>query len=381
MVDISSEIKGVQFRNPVLLAGGPGVKGETLKKVGLAGAGGVVTKTFRLKGTKQIYPRIFKIGKNNLVNVEGPSEEDAQSWLKEISIAKEAGVPVVASIIGSPEPPFQEIIELAKLCQKSGADMMEYVLFHAVSKKSDYRKVGIDTTQDPEVIFDITRAIRTHVDIPISLKLPPSTLDIVAMAKAAEQAGADALTAINTLPNCLAGIDIETGKPIHDALGNYSGTGIKPLGLGSVARIAKAVKIPVVGVGGILSWRDMVEYIMVGAHHVEICTAFFIKGIDIFKEMVSGLSDYMENKGYKSLSELQGIALQHIKTMGEAERVPAYATVDEDICTGCKMCMQSCVYGAISSYEDTIKIDNEKCGGCGMCLAVCPVNAITLVQV
>lgn len=382
-MDLSVDLAGVRFPNPLLLGGGPGVTGETMKKAGLSGAGGVVTKTHRLVGMPQISPRIFKTGKLGLVNLEGPANEDGELWFKEeIRIAKEGGVPVVGSIIGLPEPPFEETVKLAEICEQAGADIIEYVLFHVVSKKVGYRKVQVDSTQDPEITFQITTAIRKAVSIPISIKLPPTTLDIVALAKAAEEGGASAITAINTLPNCLPGVDIERGRPLSPALGNYSGAGIKPLGLGSVARIASSVSIPVVGVGGIFTWQDALEYIMVGAHQVELCTAFMLRGSSVFGEIVNGIKQFMERKGYKELSEIRGIALPHIKPWAELSKVSLVARINEDSCSVCKRCIDSCVYGAIEfKPPEAVSILKEKCRGCGTCVQVCPIeDAISLVN-
>jgi dihydropyrimidine dehydrogenase (NAD+) subunit PreA len=132
-------------------------------------------------------------------------------------------------------------------------------------------------------------------------------------------------------------------------------------------------------VGGILTWKDAVEYIMVGAHHVEICTAFFLKGFKIFREMVNGVKEFMEEKGYEKIEDMRGIALKHIRQFQELERVELHAEIYEEVCNACKKCVKSCVYGAIVyRAPETIAIDAQKCGGCGMCSEVCPVNAISM---
>ncbi len=382
MADLSVKIGNVIFPNPVFLAGGPGVTPQTLESALENGAGGIVTKTFQLKPYKQISPRLYKAGKLGIVNLEGPSEEESSFWIRVIESFKKRGFKVVASIIGWPEQPYTELTTLARQCEEAGADVLEYVFFHFVSRKpaADSLEPVIDTTQDPRVVYDITKAIREVVSIPISAKLPPTTLDISRLAMAAQLAGANAVSAVNTIPNTCPGVNLETGKPLAPALGNYSGPALKPVGLGAVARIKKAVDIHVSGVGGIVTWRDVAEYIMLGAGHVQIATAFFEKGPAIFGELTKGLSEFMDNHGYKNIKEMCGVALPHLRHYSEVEKKDLVALRNEEWCNQCGLCVRSCVYNAINQQDKLVIFDQARCRGCGMCSQVCNRQAITFIE-
>jgi dihydropyrimidine dehydrogenase (NAD+) subunit PreA len=239
--------------------------------------------------------------------------------------------------------------------------------------------VGMHIGRDPQLTAEQTRAVKEAIDLPVSVKLSPNFAYLDEIARAAEQAGADAISATNSV-QALYGIDIESGKPWLPAFGGYSGPAIKPITLRCVAKIARAVTIPISGIGGISSWRDVVEYIMVGATTVQTCTAVMWNGLTIFNEWIEGLKSFMDRKGYDSIEDFRGIALPYLTSVEElATHAPATAAVDGDLCTGCKMCIQVCQYDAITLSTDKVRVDDAKCDGCGLCIAWCPVSAITLM--
>jgi dihydropyrimidine dehydrogenase (NAD+) subunit PreA len=147
-----------------------------------------------------------------------------------------------------------------------------------------------------------------------------------------------------------------------------------------VAKIAKAVKIPISGIGGVSHWRDIVEYIMVGATTVQTCTAVMWRGLRVFKEFSNGLMDFMERKGYQTIEDFKGIALKYLTTVEElAKKEPMHAVIDKGLCNGCKICVRVCQYDAIEIIKEMARIDQKKCDGCGLCRSWCPNEAIDLV--
>jgi dihydropyrimidine dehydrogenase (NAD+) subunit PreA len=384
-IDLTTEFAGIEFPNPLILASGPiGWCGKSLKKAAEAGAGGVVTKTMMLEEARYPRPR-YAITKLGIQNIETFSEIGAEKWAKkEIKIAKEARVPIIGSIIGGRE--IEGWIKLAKLLENAGIDMIELNLScpHPLPEK---KHLGMILGQDPNAVMEIVKSVKEEVSVPVMTKLTIKVLDIAEIAKTAEKAGADAISAINTVPESLMGIDIETGKPYLPCLGGYSGPGIKPIALGAVVKIAKAVNIPISGIGGVMSWSDAIEMIMAGATTVQLCTVVMLKGVGIFKEMLQGIKEFMHRKGYGSIKSLRGVALKYIVSLSEVElEPPIELEVNENLCKGCGLCCKICPYEAVSlssskgSGRTTAIIHPDKCEVCGLCVQLCPTQAIKYIE-
>jgi len=205
---------------------------------------------------------------------------------------------VIASVYGFTT---EEYVEVAKILSGAGADAIELNC-----SCPHVSKVGL-IGQNPELVREVTEAVKDAVNVPVYVKLTPNVTDIASVAKAAEEAGADAVTAINTV-KALA-IDIELQRPILSAtFGGLSGPAIKPIALRAVYEIYKAVEIPVIGVGGIKNWRDAIEFHLAGATATQIGTAIYLKGTRVFKEITEGIKRYLKRKGYKSIKEIIGKA-------------------------------------------------------------------------
>jgi dihydroorotate dehydrogenase (NAD+) catalytic subunit len=368
--DLSVELAGIKLRNPLISASGPwGKDAETIKRTAQGGAGAVVTKTIRLKPAKVARPCMVKVGTNSLLNCEEWSDIDYTRWVeKEIRIAKEAGVPIIANLSGLEYGSINGgVTKMAPLMERAGADMLE---LHA-----------------PE----ITELVRDKVDIPIIVKLPAGAEfhgsgdkeeDLVARAKKAEKAGADAIVAVPRRDIGLK-IDIETGKPLLGSpggIGWISGESIKAATIKCVSDVARAVKIPVISGGGVMNSYDAIEALMAGATCLEIGTAPLLKGIDVFKRINNGIEEFMKRKGYSNVNEITGVALKFIedsekKGVVHWEGIPPL--VNMDLCNKCGICEKVCSYGAIK-VKETTEIDESACYGCGLCVSVCPRRALSL---
>jgi len=384
MVDISVNFGGVQLTNPIILASGaPGWSGEHLKKAALAGAGAVIPKSIGSPAKWLNHPRVGRIGvirinkkPIGMINLELFSTLPLEQWVKkELKIAAEGGAPVIASVVANPDPSSTQ--KIASTVADTGYVSMIEV---NVSCPMPAEKVGMHIGRDPKLTAEQVKAVKEAVDLPVMVKLSPNFAYIDEIAKAAEKAGADAISATNSV-QALYGIDIENGRPILPAFGGYSGPAIKPITLRCVAKIAKTVKIPISGIGGISSWRDVVEFIMAGATTVQICTAVMWRGLRVFKEFSSSLKPFMERKGYEKITDFKGIALKYLTTVEElAMKEPMHAMVDEPLCNGCSICVNLCQYDAIQIVKGTAKVNSEKCDGCGLCKEFCPTSAIKLIR-
>lgn len=384
MVDLSVNFAGVKMKNPVILASAtPGWDGEHLKKAALAGAGGVVPKSIGPPGVWSQHPRcgrlsIIRTGKTpiGMVNVELYTTKSREEWLtKDLKIAFEGGCAIIASIVAQPDP--DETARLAREVSDSG---FVHMIELNVSCPMPVKDVGFRMGSNPDITHIQTKAVRSQTTLPILVKLTPNISDMVPVVKAAEEAGADAFAISNSIRS-FAGIDIETGKPYLPAFGGYTGPAIKPIIQRFVAEVAMNTKLPISAIGGISTWRDIVEFIMLGATTVQTCTAIMWRGYKQFQTLIKGLEEFMERKGYSTIDDFRGITLPYITTIENyAKNPPKVAHVDRNLCNDCKVCLPICFYDAIS-FEPNMKVNESLCDGCGLCVELCPKGALSLKEV
>jgi dihydropyrimidine dehydrogenase (NAD+) subunit PreA len=230
--------------------------------------------------------------------------------------------------------------------------------------------------------------VREVTRLPLWIKLTPNVTDITLIAKVARDAGGDAITATNTLSG-LAGIDLEKLSPLPSVggigiFGGYSGPGLKAVSLRCVASIARTVDVPLVGCGGISKWQDAAEYISVGASLVQLATAVMWNGFKTIERLTRGLSDYLDTKGFVSVSDLVGKALPQLRHYPELDlSIKLLAYVDPNRCNGCGLCITACDSGgfeALFMQDKKAVVDVVKCDGCGLCVGICPSDGITMME-
>jgi len=218
---------------------------------------------------------------------------------KEIILAKQGDVPVVVSIFGAN---VEEFCTIAKKMEKSGADALELNL-----SCPHGGKYGASIGQDPQLTGEIVGAVKNSVQIPVFVKLTPNVTDLIPIAKSAENNGADAISAINTVRAMC--IDIETGHPLlSNKFGGLSGPAIKPIAIKHIYDLYKEVKIPLIGVGGIVSWEDAIEFFLAGATAIQVGTGLLWNSyLDMFNKLTEGILRYLKRKGYTRLEEIIGL--------------------------------------------------------------------------
>jgi len=293
------EIAGLKFRNPTMLASGfLGVSGLTLGRAVEAGAGAIVTKSSSLKPREgNPGPTIVELPVG-LLNAIGLASPGIVLMKDEIEEAKRSGVPVIVSVFGFSVSDYSKS---ARFAETYGADAVE--LNVSCPHVSGVSEIG----QDPKIVAKVTRTVKKAVDIPVFAKLSPNVSNIVEIGRAVERAGADAITAINTIKGML--IDIRVRLPVLSAkIGGLSGPAIKPVAVRCVYELVEKVKLPIIGVGGIMGWEDAVEFFLAGASAVQIGTAILRKDLNVFSEVTEGLASYLKANGFTSVSELVGLA-------------------------------------------------------------------------
>jgi dihydropyrimidine dehydrogenase (NAD+) subunit PreA len=389
MADLATQFLGMKFPNPFILASSPVTTNGALIIEGFrAGWGGAVLKTIGLEPTPNPSPALYIIrsgrDKRGMINLELITEYPIENWITEIKRirAEFPDRPLIASIMGGGKPDdWQRVMDIIEPCEISAYEMN-------VSCPNFSEKRGAQLGQDPDSLGKAVGWVRSATKLPVIVKLTPNVTDIIALAQVAMQAGANAVTATNTLSG-IGGVDLECMAPLpaveeYSATGGYSGPGLKPVSLRCAATIAKALGVPLIGSGGVSRWQDAAEYMAVGASLVAICTAVMWNGYRIIEKLTSGLSDYLDKHQYTSPSELVGKALPNLvkySSLNLSARMTA-SVIDEN-CNGCGECVIACATGAVGALNVIDKkafIDIARCKGCGLCVGVCPRNAVRLIK-
>jgi len=391
---LETTVGPLTLKNPFLLASGPPTaSGEQIRHAFRLGWAGAVTKTIAPDAMEilDVSPRFaaWKDENSGLLgfeNIELLSKKDESYWTGEIAATKKEYPDrvLVASIMASLD--LDEWQELTCTVQDAGADAIE--LNVSCPHGMPERGVGAAIGQHADLVREVTRAVRQVVTVPLIVKLTPNVTDIVPVAEAAVDAGADILAAINTV-QCLMGIDLETLEPRPSVggastYGGYSGPAVKPIGLRMISQIAGELPVPLMGIGGISRWQDAAEYIAAGASAVQVCTAVMWEGAGIIRGMNAGLSGYLAEKRFTDVTVLKGRALPRIGTHASLSRSDyRFATRQfPERCTSCGRCVTACRdggYHAISIADGEVAIDTDRCDGCSLCSYVCPEGVIVML--
>ncbi len=285
----------------MLASGILGYSAQTFKSIVEGGAAAVVTKSVGLKPRKG-YANPTVVQTNcGLINAVGLPNPGIEEFVKDIRETRASlKVPVIVSVYGFSAEEYALVAEKAV---GAGADAVELNV-----SCPHVRETGAEIGQKPEVLAEVVRRVKAAVEKPVFVKLSPNVTNIAAIAEAAVKAGADAITAINTVK--AMAIDVETTKPIlSNRKGGLSGPAIKPLAVRCIYEIYEmGIKKPIIGCGGIASWRDAVEFMLAGAATVQIGTAIATKGPNVFKAITRGIKAYLKRKGFKSVTEIVGLA-------------------------------------------------------------------------
>ena len=398
---LSVEFAGLTFKNPFILSSAPPtMDARHIIRAAKLGWGGAVMKTVTEEPTVDPRTRLGVLRKNGkaigMNNIELLSRKPlttwTDDWIPKIKQEAPEDFIFIASIMSGIEP--EGWTALAETMSRTGADAIEINV--SCPHGSPEKHMGAFIGQDPTLVEQVTRAAKKGTDLPLLVKLTPNVTDIVPIANAAVKGGADAISAINTVES-LIGIDIETATPLPIAYGmdnteqmstygGFCGPAVKPIGLRFVSQIAKAhPDIPISGIGGIENWSSAIEYLMVGARTLQVCTAVMWHGFSIIKDMTSGLTEFMERKDYESLDSMIGKALPKITSWTALTKLPpVVAHIIAEKCTGCKECVIACADGgfvAIQMSDKKAVVKNDKCDGCGLCAIVCDFDAVEFVHI
>ncbi|MDL1894281.1 NAD-dependent dihydropyrimidine dehydrogenase subunit PreA [Sphingobacteriales bacterium CHB3] len=386
--DLSYDFLGLRFENPFILAAAPSTDNlEMVRRAFHMGWAGAILKTTSVEGTRVdlAYPmmstfnhdgkKLFGMGNIDLISEHHVDKvENNVRMLKKEFPEKIVG----ASIMAGRKEDWQHLVERL---ESAGVDFIE------CSFSCPQGNIGEDPGKmlaQSVVATELTaRWVKEAAKrIPISIKITPHVTDILEIARAVKRSGADAITASNSL-QALMGIDIRTfvpypqlnGRSTHSGL---TGPAIKPITLKTISEIARNVDIPILGTGGASTWSDAVEFMAVGAGVVQFCTAVMHHGFRIIDDLKSGLSHYLDDMNFTSVTNIHRRALPHLVTHDDLPRCSVRSHINDALCIQCEVCYVACRDGghiAIDRRPSKIPIvSEERCVGCGLCELVCPVE-------
>lgn len=399
MANLTSNFIGIKSPNPFWLASAP----PTDKKVNVerafeAGWGGVVWKTLGSEGPPVVNvsgPRYGAIwgadrrllGLNNIELItDRPLEINLQE-IKEVKRKWRDRALVISLMVPCDEDSWKDILARIEDTEADGVEL-NFGCPHGMAERGMGSAVG----QVPEYIEMVTRWVKKYSRMPCIVKLTPNITDVRKPAAAAKRGGADAVSLINTI-NSITSVNLDTfspepmidGKGTH---GGYCGPAVKPIALNMVAEIARSADtagIPISGIGGITTWRDAAEFMALGAGNVQVCTAAMTYGFKIVQEMISGLSEYMDDKGFTDTAQLVGRAVPNVTDWQFLNlNYVTKAHINQDDCIKCGRCYAACEdtsHQAIAMSADRVfTVKDDECVACNLCVNVCPVeNCITMV--
>jgi len=390
---------GIKSPNPFWLASAPPTDKEyNVRRAFEAGWGGVVWKTLGEAGPPVVnvngprYGAIWGADRRllGLNNIELITDRPLEVNLREIKAVKRDypdRAMVVSLMVPCEEQAWKAILPLV---EETGADGVElnFGCPHGMSERGMGSAVG----QVPDYIEMVTRWVKQNTRMPCIVKLTPNITDIRKPAMAAHAGGADAVSLINTI-NSITSVDLDLfapeptidGKGAH---GGYCGPAVKPIALNMVAEIARSPEmrgLPISGIGGVTTWKDAAEFMALGAGNVQVCTAAMTYGFKIVQEMISGLSQYLDEKGMQGTQDLVGRAVPNVSDWQNLNlNYVTKARIDQDLCISCGRCFAACEdtsHQAIAMSDDRVfTVKDDDCVACNLCVNVCPVEACITME-
>lgn len=392
MISLKTSVLDMKFENPFLLASAPPTASiESIDTAFSMGWAGAVLKTITPDDLEmfETSPR-YAVMKNNdkiigFQNIELLSQKSVQYWYDGINCLKNKYPTkiIIASIMAPVQK--QEWQELVTKLNETPVDAYElnFSCPHGMPEKG----IGMAIGTSSEISAEITKWVKEVSKVPVFIKLSPNVTDVTEIVKAVEKAGADGLAAINTVQGFL-GINLDTLEPNlnvdgYSTYGGLSGEIVKPIGLRIVSQIRQASNLPILGMGGISTWQDAVQYIAAGSDVVQICTEVMLNGFKIIDKLKKDLLNYLENKNIDNILKLKNVAVTKVISHEQLNKnYKLFPKIDATKCVKCGKCIELCLEneGNALSKDNAgnVVLNKEKCLNCSLCKFACHQQAITM---
>jgi len=405
MVDLSVNFAGLELKNPLVVASSDCVCDlAQIRRAEACGASAVILKavfpprSLALQSKLRIFIDPKERALHGGAGARRLSHEEGIELMK--AAKKETGIRIGANIPFFKPEDADFAGKLATSMADAGADFIEVNMtpqlpthvgimqtadeFKA-EPQAEWKRAGKLLSEMPSMTFEATRIIKQAVDIPVVTKVTPEGVDVVAVAMAVASAGGDGIDAIDSMGGAFKVDIFDGGKPkipgARNSVLRVSGAPMKPYAQGIVARIAKAVRIPVMGTGGLMNWTDVVEMIMFGATTVSFCALLMIRGFEALVRIEKKLRIFMEEEDYKHVDDYRGLALKYVAPSTlDCDVIPCVARIDKEQCTGCRICLRPAHCLAITMENEVAVVNEAECLGCGTCSLLCPANAIAMIE-
>lgn len=400
MADLSCNVGGIKSPNPFWLASAPPTdKAYNVIRAFKAGWGGVVWKTLGedppVVNVSSRYGAVELNGQRMMGfnNIELISDRPLEVNLQEIKQVKRDWpdrAMVVSLMVPCNEESWKKILKRVEETEADGVEL-NFGCPHGMSE----RGMGAAVGQVPEYVEMVTRWCKAGTRMPVLVKLTPNITDIRLSARAAKAGGADGVSLINTINSiCSVDLDVLAPTPTVDGKGThggYCGPAVKPIALNMVSEIArdpKTMGLPISGIGGVSTWKDAAEFMVLGSHSVQVCTAVMHYGFHIVDDMIDGLNNWMDHKGYGNLKEVIGRAVPNVTDWQKLNmNYKVVAKINQDMCIKCGLCYIACEdtsHQAISAAKkgDTrnYEVIEKECVGCNLCALACPVTSCIAME-
>ncbi len=392
MANLQTSFLGIKSPNPFWLASGP----PTDKKINVlraleAGWGGIVWKTLgtQIKNVSSRYSSYNVYGRriagiNNIELItDRPLELNLQEIREVLKLFPDRAM-VVSLMTDNNRKSWHELV---KKVQDTGAHGLE--LNFGCPHGMVERGMGATVGQDPEIAKMIVEWVMEAAEIPVITKLTPNVHSVVPVARAVIEAGSQGLSLINTIQS-VTGIDLDTLIPNPNVAGSstfggYCGPAVKPIALKFITTLAQdeaTRNTPISGIGGVTSWKDAVEFILLGSWNVQVCTAVMLSGFRIIRDLCDGMNNWMDEKGYRNIDDFRGLSVPKLTHWEDLDiNYHIVAHINQDKCIRCGLCYIACEdtsHQSISKEDgipyNTYTIKEEECVGCNLCKMVCPVE-------
>lgn len=364
------DLMGLDLKNPVIVASGPWAGNAVgIQRCIDAGAAAVITETISLEARQRISPRLYAVNEQ-LFNTMIYSNMHLEEWEDEIIKVDRKDAKLICSIWAETS---SEIAYIAKKVEQIGADAIEISISAPIGSRHHY------LTNSASDIYAYAQAAVKAVDIPVMVKLSYEAATSLDFLRELEKAGVRAVSAIDSLKG-ISGVDIETGKICMPTYGGYTGSNIRPVSLATTAALHQYTPLQVTSSGGVMNYKNVIEYIMLGARAVQLASIIQFSGYEAISDILSDLYKWLIDHDFSSFDDIRGVALPFLKVYEDIVPENLCVTMKEDCARqDCLICCHGCLQDAIYlDKNNKIAVNRELCDGCGLCIDRCPHSLLEL---